>query len=189
MSTLRIIGVASALLLAAGTVSAASDYLLQLDPVQGEGKDAAAPQAIEVQSFSWGASNPSSAVKGNGAGAGKVNMQDLSGTSIKAPRDAASGQASGKRTAAVAQADGSTDAAVAAPAVGDIATFTVLVRESPTKASTGKSGGCVSGTHFPHAVIVAQGKRYEFADVVLTSCTVTDGLSKKEFKGHVTLLK
>lgn len=189
MSTLRIVAAVSALLLAAGPASAASDYLLQLDPVKGESKDAAAPQTIEVQSFSWGVSNPSSSVKGSGAGAGKVNVQDLSVMSVKSPRDAASGQASGKRTASVAPTDGSTDAAVAAPQVGDVASFTVLVRESPTKSSTGKSGGCVAGTHFPHAVVVAQGKRYEFADVVLTSCTDSDGLRKKEYTGHVTLMK
>lgn len=188
MSTLRILAATSALLLAAGPVSAASDYLLQLDPVKGESKDQAAPQTIEVQSFSWGVSQPSTVGAGSGAGAGKVNVQDLSVMSVKGPRDAASGQASGKRTASVAAADGSTAAGIA-PQVGDVATFTVLVRESPTKSSTGKSGACASGTHFPHAVVVAKGTRYELADVVLTSCTVTDGVARKDFKGHVTLMK
>src|SRR5512141_65638 len=78
MSTLRIFAAVSTLLMAAAPALAASDYLLQLDPVKGEGKDAAAPQTIEVESFSWGVSNPSSASMGSGAGAGKVNMQDLS---------------------------------------------------------------------------------------------------------------
>lgn len=36
----------------------ASDYLLVLDGVKGESKDASHPGAIEIQSFSWGASNP-----------------------------------------------------------------------------------------------------------------------------------
>ncbi len=191
MSTLRILAAVSSLLMAAAPALAASDYLLQLDPVKGEGKDAAAPQTIEVESFSWGVSNASSASMGGGAGAGKVNMQDLSVTSVQSPRDVSTGMASGKRTAAVAgtAADGQTAAVAAAPKVGDVATFTVLIRESPSKASLGKTGACATGTHFPHAVIVAKGQRYELSDVVETSCTVSDGLSKKDFKGHVTLMK
>ena len=188
MSTLRIFAAVSSLLMAASPAFAASDYLLQLDPVKGESMETAAPQNIEVESFSWGASNPSSAATGSGAGAGKVNVQDLSVTKA-APRDAMSGMATGKRAAPVAVADGQAGAAVAAPKVGDVATFTVAIRESPSKSSTGRAGDCVKGTHFPHAVIVAKGQRYEFSDVVLTSCTVDGALMKKEFKGHVTLLK
>ena len=187
MSTLRFFATVSSLLMAALPVFAASDYLLQLDPVKGE--DTAAPQNIEVESFSWGVSNSSSVPTGGGAGAGKVNVQDLSVMKAQAPRDAMSGMATGKRAAPVAAADGQAVAAVAAPKVGDVATFTVAIRESPSKASTGKVGDCVQGTHFPHAVIVAKGQRYEFSDVVLTSCTVDGALMKKEFKGHVTLLK
>ena len=186
MSTLRIFAAVSSLLIAASPAFAASDYLLQLDPVKGE--DTAAPQNIEVESFSWGVSNASSTATGGGAGASKVNVQDLS-VMKAAPRDAMSGMATGKRAAPVAVADGQAGAAVAAPKVGDVATFTVAIRESPSKSSTGRAGDCVKGTHFPHAVIVAKGQRYEFSDVVLTSCTVDGALMKKEFKGHVTLLK
>jgi hypothetical protein len=189
MSTLRIFAAVSSLLMAASPAFAASDYLLQLDPVKGERTDTAAPQNIEVESFSWGASNPSSAATGSGAGAGKANMQDLSVMKAQAPREAMSGMATGKRAAPAAAADGQAVAAVAAPKVGDVATFTVAIRESPTKSSTGKVGDCVQGTRFPHAVVVAKGQRYEFSDVVLTSCTVDGGLMKKDFKGHVTLLK
>jgi hypothetical protein len=98
--------------------------------------------------------------------------------------------ATGKRAAPVADAavDGRTDA-MAAPKVGDVATFTVAVRESPSKASLGRTDACATGQHFPHAVVVARGQRYEFSDVIVTSCTVVDGLSRKEFKGHVTLMK
>lgn len=189
MSTLRIFAAVSALLMAASPVFAASDYLLQLDPVKGEGMDTAAPQNIEVESFSWGVSNASSAATGSGAGAGKVNVQDLSVMKAQAPRDAMSGMASGKRAAPAAAADGQAVTAAAGPKVGDDATFTVAIRESPSKSSTGRAGDCVKGTHFPHAVIVAKGQRYELSDVVLTSCAVDGSLMKKEFKGHVTLLK
>jgi len=191
MSTLRTFAAVSSLLMAAAPVLAASDYLLQLDPVKGEGKKAAAPQSIELESFSWGVSNAASAATGTGAGAGKVSMQDLSVMSAQAPSDVSSGMATGKRAAPVADADadGHTDAVAAAPKVGDVATFTVVTRESPSKSLTGKAGACATGTHFPHAVVVARGQRYEFSDVVVTSCTVTDGLMKKDFKGHVTLMK
>jgi hypothetical protein len=57
---------------------AASDYLLQLDEPHGK------PSSIEIQSFSWGVSNP-------GAGPGRVTV---------AARDAGSGMATGKRCAA-----------------------------------------------------------------------------------------
>jgi hypothetical protein len=189
MSTLRIYAAVSALLMASAPALAASDYLLQLDAVKGEGKDQAAPQSIEVESFSWGASNAVSAATGGGAGAGKVSMQDLSYTSARAPRDVSTGMATGKRAAPVADAGVSTDAVAAAPKVGDVATFTVVTRESPSKSSTGTTSACATGTHFPHAVVVAKGQRYEFSDVVVTACTVTDGQMKKDFKGHVTLMK
>ena len=182
---------AASLLMAAGPAMAASDYLLQLDGVNGDGQDRTASQTIEVDSFSWGVSRPGSAKTSPGGGAGKVNVQDLSVTSAQAPRDASSGMATGKRTATVTDADGDAgaNAVAAAPKVGDVASFSVVIRESPSKSSTGKAGGCANGTHFPHAVLVARGQRYEFSDVVVTSCTVADGQLKKDFKGHVTLMK
>jgi len=189
MITLRIFAAVSSLRMATAPVLAASDYLLQLEGVQGEGKDTAAPQTIEIESFSWRASNAGSASMGAGAGTGKVNVQDLSVTKAATPRDASSGMATGKRAAQGASTDGQTDAVTTAPKVGDVATFTVVTRESPSKSSTGRNGSCATGTHFPHAVIVARGQRYEFSDVVLTSCTVADGQSRKDFKGHVTLMK
>lgn len=185
MSTLRTIAAVSSLWMVTGPALAASDYLLELGSVKGE--SAAAPQSIEVESFSWGVSNAGSMAAGSGGGAGKVNVQDISMTKARAPRDASSGMASGKRTAAETGADRQT--ATAAPQVGDVATFTVLIREAPTKASTGRTGGCGVGTHFPKATVVARGQRIEFSDVVETACTVTGSQTKKEFKGHVTLLK
>lgn len=180
MSALRKIAAVSALLMATTPVLAASDYLLQLDTVKGE----AAPQTIEVQSFSWGVSN-SGAVSSKGGGTGKVSMQDISMTSVQSPRDVSTGMASGKRAAPAAAADAQPAAATAAPKVGDDASFTVVTAAS----SADKAGACASGTHFPQAVIVARGQRYEFSDVVVTSCSVANGQMKKEFKGHVTLLK
>jgi type VI secretion system secreted protein Hcp len=54
-----------------------SDYLLEIDGVQGESKDSKHPNAIDVESFSWGGDNPGSAAGGGGAGAGKVRFADV----------------------------------------------------------------------------------------------------------------
>ena len=55
----------------------ASDYLLEIDGIKGESSDKKFPGTIEVDSFSWGASNAGSHGAGGGGGAGKVSMQDL----------------------------------------------------------------------------------------------------------------
>jgi type VI secretion system secreted protein Hcp len=55
----------------------ASDYLLVIDGVKGESKDAKFPGAIEVDSFSWGETNTGSSGRGGGGGSGKVSFQDL----------------------------------------------------------------------------------------------------------------
>jgi type VI secretion system secreted protein Hcp len=56
----------------------ASDYLLELDGIKGESKDKLRPGTIEVSSFSWGVTNPGSAIGGSGGGAVKPVFQDLS---------------------------------------------------------------------------------------------------------------
>jgi hypothetical protein len=188
MSKIHVAAIVSSLLLSTAPAFAASDYLLQLDPVKGQGQDAAAPQSIQVESFSWGASNPGVAASSAAAAAGKVNVQDISMTRSKAPRDAATGMASGKRVATEVAADGQLATAGVPPRVGDVAVFTVMIRESPSKPAD-QAGACATGVHFPHAVIVARGERYEFTDLVETSCTVVDGKTRKDFTGHVTLIK
>ncbi|MFT3809637.1 MAG: type VI secretion system tube protein Hcp [Micropepsaceae bacterium] len=55
----------------------ASDYLLEIDGVKGETKDGKLTDCIEVDSFSWGASNPTSFGAGGGGGTGKVSMNDV----------------------------------------------------------------------------------------------------------------
>ena len=57
-----------------------TDYLLEIDGIKGESKDSKHPDTIEIQSFSWGASNPGSSGTGGGGGAGKVFFQDLNFT-------------------------------------------------------------------------------------------------------------
>src|SRR5438045_2814263 len=59
----------------------ASDIFLKIEEAPGESKDAAHPNEIEIDSFSWGVSNHGSLASGGGAGAGKATFQDLHFTS------------------------------------------------------------------------------------------------------------
>ena len=59
---------------------AASDYLLEIDGIKGESKDSKHKDTIEINSFSWGATNSSRSntrTSGAGGGAGKVQLQDF----------------------------------------------------------------------------------------------------------------
>lgn len=58
----------------------AVDMFLKLGDIQGESKDKTHANEIDVLAWSWGASNSGTAHVGGGAGAGKVNVQDLSFT-------------------------------------------------------------------------------------------------------------
>jgi type VI secretion system secreted protein Hcp len=55
----------------------AVDMFLKLDGINGESRDSKHKGEIEIESFSWGASNSGSASHGAGGGAGKVAMQDF----------------------------------------------------------------------------------------------------------------
>jgi type VI secretion system secreted protein Hcp len=55
----------------------AVDMFLKLDGVKGESQDSKHKGEIDIESFSWGASNAGSAAHGGGGGAGKVSMQDF----------------------------------------------------------------------------------------------------------------
>ncbi len=57
---------------------AAADYFLKLDGIPGESLDKVHRDTIEIDSFSWGATNPGSSGAGGGMGAGKVSFSDLS---------------------------------------------------------------------------------------------------------------
>jgi type VI secretion system secreted protein Hcp len=58
----------------------AVDMFLKLGKLGGESRDAKHKGEIDVLAWSWGASNSGTAHTGGGAGAGKVNVQDLSVT-------------------------------------------------------------------------------------------------------------
>jgi hypothetical protein len=82
----------AALLLGAAVANAASDYFLKIEDLKGESSATSPP--IEVQSWSLGASNPTSVGSG-GLSAGRAAAPASS--AVVAPRDVATGQASGRR--------------------------------------------------------------------------------------------
>jgi type VI secretion system secreted protein Hcp len=53
------------------------DAFLKIQGIEGESSDAKHKGEIELESFSWGASQSGTAVHGGGLGAGKVSMQDF----------------------------------------------------------------------------------------------------------------
>ncbi|MET0383304.1 MAG: type VI secretion system tube protein Hcp [Burkholderiaceae bacterium] len=56
------------------------DMFIKIDALKGESVDKVHAGEIDVLAWSWGMSNSGSAHVGGGAGAGKVNVQDLSFT-------------------------------------------------------------------------------------------------------------
>ena len=56
---------------------AAVDYFLKLEGVEGESPDEKHQKEIDVQSWSWGATNSGTFGSGGGGAAGKVSMQDF----------------------------------------------------------------------------------------------------------------
>jgi type VI secretion system secreted protein Hcp len=59
---------------------AVSDYLLEIDGIKGESQDDKHKETIDIDSFSWGASNSGSMSSGTGGGTGKVTFQDINFT-------------------------------------------------------------------------------------------------------------
>ena len=53
------------------------DMFLKLDGIDGESQKDGHKDEIEIETFSWGESNPTSFVHGGGGGVGKVQIQDV----------------------------------------------------------------------------------------------------------------
>jgi type VI secretion system secreted protein Hcp len=56
---------------------AKTDYFLKIDGIDGESQDSKHKNEIDLDSFSWGATQSGTAAGGGGAGGGKVSMQDF----------------------------------------------------------------------------------------------------------------
>ncbi|MEX2148666.1 MAG: type VI secretion system tube protein Hcp [Steroidobacteraceae bacterium] len=151
--------VISGVLLAATASLAASDYYIKFDGVDGESKSRARAETIELQSWSFGASQ----------------------AGVVAPRDSASGLATGKRQ--------HKPMTVITPAAGETRTVTFAVPE-PGDASTAQLARlCASGKPIKSAVLSSPDGRYQMNDVVVSSCAVKGNERRYELKGHVTLMK
>ena len=59
---------------------AAVDYFLKIDGIDGESQDSKHKNEIDVQAWSWGASNATNSISSGGLGGGKVSMQSFSFT-------------------------------------------------------------------------------------------------------------
>jgi type VI secretion system secreted protein Hcp len=55
----------------------AVDYFLKIDGIEGESQDSKHKNEIDIESWSWGATNIGDAAYRGGQGAGKVTMQDF----------------------------------------------------------------------------------------------------------------
>jgi type VI secretion system secreted protein Hcp len=53
------------------------DFFLKIDGIQGESQDKTHKGEIEIESFSWGATQAGTAAYGGGLSAGRVQMQDF----------------------------------------------------------------------------------------------------------------
>jgi type VI secretion system secreted protein Hcp len=58
----------------------AVDMFLKIDGIEGESADAKHKGEIEIESFSWGASDPGTASPGGGGSTGRVTMEDFTFT-------------------------------------------------------------------------------------------------------------
>lgn len=56
----------------------AVDMFIKIGDIKGESKDATHKDSVDVLAWNWGLSQSGTAHHGSGAGAGKVNVQDLS---------------------------------------------------------------------------------------------------------------
>lgn len=200
-------------LVPASALAAAADFYLKIDGPIGPSKDGKHKSEIEVQSFSWGATQMGSAHVGGGMGTGKVNMQDLS--VMRGPRQTTS--LDGVQVAAGdVDGDGRADKAAPKPVSHDLRTHVVArtapagdgdgdgrgdtaahVVKSPRDAASGQSSGkrthpgmmkiekplstgsitmnmklagCATGTRYPSAELTTPGGRYALHDLVVASC-------------------
>lgn len=179
--------VALAALACAGAAQAATDYLLKIEGVPGESKivagsgggamphvkgDARHKGWIELDSVQLGAQKTA---------AGGVNVASGDVDGVKAPRDVATGQSSGKRThkpvMVIKQTDEET-AALLLPAVQKI-------REAAARMTPWT--GCTAGQKI-EAIAIKQkstGREGKILDATVTACaaeTVSFNFSKIEWK-------
>ena len=169
--TLRFAVIAS--LLAGSTAWASSDYLLQIEDLKGEAATLR-PPALEVMSFSFGASQPGAV--GNGSlSTGRMapsSHHQKTGHVTLMKREAAP-DATPSVPVAVGDVDGM--AGVMTPRSPGPGTVTLRMDGSPTQVAARQAGVCVQGKHFPSATLSGRGKTWVLSDVMVSSCAMADG--------------
>ncbi len=164
--TLRFAVIAS--LLAGGTAWASSDYLLQIEGIKGEAASQG-PPALEVMSFSFGASQPGAV--GNGSlGAGRMassSRHQKTGHVTLMKREAAPGA---MPSAPMAAGDVDGMAGVKAPRSPGPGTVTLHMDGSPAQVAARRTSVCAQGKHFPSATLSGRGKTWVLSDVMVSSC-------------------
>lgn len=133
------IATASLALMAGAQALAASDYLLELEGVEGE---ATVRTTLELASWSWGASNPSSSSP----------RREVTGRPVGQPSAAGLG-AHVQRT----------------PAAENGAVMVVASRDAMSGLASGRSA-CATGKHFPKATLSHAGQRWTLTNVVMSAC-------------------
>lgn len=152
---MKLHALAAALTLAsAGPALAASDYLLELDGVKGESK-----ASIDIQSWSWGATNTSSV--GSSGASGKLRESPTLLRTYRGGVRVAAGDVDG---------DGRADLAEISK-FDTVSGFTFTVDASPPVVSA----LCATGKHIPKAVFNARGESFGLTDATVSKCVSLNG--------------
>ena len=174
--------------------SAAADYFLKIEGIEGESTTSDEGQTLGISSFSWGTSNAGMSSSTAGAVAGRSAVRESpTRAGAKAPRDAASGMPTGKRSPPpVAAGDvASSTVAVSEPLPGADNLLTVVMpvpAGADAEASMAKM--CATGTHIKEAVLKRGDVSYKIKDLVVVDCAVQGQQRSITYKtGHVTLMK
>ena len=163
-------------LLAGSTAWASSDYLLQIEGIKGEAATRT-PPALEVMSFSFGASQPGAVGNGSlSAGRMASSRHTKSGHVTLMKREAAPGTTQPEASPVAigdVDSDGMTD--VMSPRSSGPGAITLHVDGSPAQVAARQASVCAQGKHFPSATLSGKGKTWVLSDVMVSSCAMADG--------------
>jgi type VI secretion system Hcp family effector len=159
---------ATVLIALAAASAAAADAYLKFGTVKGEvparegGKD-----WIELDSYQWGhARGVSAAAGGSESGGGRA---DVAGTESVGGAPAATETTGGMMSAATTQKRQHKPMTITKE-MDRTAVSLAQPLSSGSMSFKGQLTGCAAGTHYPSATLETRTYKYEFQDVVITSC-------------------